>query len=65
MTVQIRKPSKKGDETLTLTEQEAKDLSYANEGRYFIVNSKTNKVIRPIEVSDGQELMFIPIVTGG
>lgn len=65
MTVKIRKLSKNGDDELNLPEEEARRLVETEQGRYFIVDSQTKQIIKPVQVQDGQELMFLPIVAGG
>ena len=63
--IKITMLNKTGHETLELTEQEAEDLLHAEFGRYFIVDEETKKPLREIKLEDGQELMLIPISTGG
>ncbi len=65
MTVKIRKQSRNGDDELNLSEEEAKRLVETEQGRYFIIDAETKKIVSPIQVQDGQELMFLPIVAGG
>ena len=57
--------NKKGHETVELTEEEAEELLSAEQGRYFILDAESHKPIREIKLEDGQELMLIPISTGG
>lgn len=65
MGVKIHILGKNGHETIELSKEEAEHLIEAEEGRYFIIDSKTKQILREIKLEEGQELMMIPIVSGG
>jgi hypothetical protein len=65
MTVKIRYLNKKGDEIKEVPLEEALNMIDAEEGKYYIVDSETRKLIKPIEIADGQSLMLLPAVGGG
>lgn len=63
--ITITKLTAKGDERLELSEEEAEQLCSLEQGRYFIVDAETQKVLNEIRLVEGQELMLIPRVAGG
>lgn len=65
MTVKIRYLNKKGDEPIELTIEEAEQLIEAEQGRYFVVDAESRKLLQEVEVKDGQSLVLLPIVKGG
>lgn len=65
MVVKIRKMYSGGDETQTLTQEEAQNLIETEKGRYFVVDAATKKILKEVKVEDGQELLLVPILSGG
>lgn len=65
MVVKLRRMYSGGDEEKQLTIDEAQSMVQAEEGRYFVVDKETRKVIKPVEIVDGQELLMIPVLRGG
>jgi len=65
LVVKISYLNKKGHETIELSPEEAERLVEAEQGRYFVVDAQTKRILREIKIEDGQELLFIPFVRGG
>ena len=65
MVVKIKKLGPQGHETLEMTVDEAHDLQIAEQGRYFIVDAETNKIVTEVKLKDGQELYMVPKIAGG
>ena len=65
MVVSIRYLNRKGDEHLNLSVAEAESLLDAEEGKYYVVDEVTQKIISEVKVEDGQKLVLMPIVRGG
>lgn len=63
--VKIRKLSEKGHEEFDVSKEEAIEMFQAEQGRYFVVDSKTKKLVSEVSIEDGQELMMVPIIRGG
>jgi len=63
--VKIRKLSEKGHEEFNVSKEEAIEMFQAEQGRYFVVDSKTKKLVSEVNIEDDQELMMVPIIRGG
>jgi len=63
--VKIRKLSEKGHEEFDVSKEEAIEMFQAEQGRYFVVDSKTKKLVSEVNIEDDQELMMVPIIRGG
>jgi hypothetical protein len=63
--VKIRKLSEKGHEEFDVPKEEAIEMFQAEQGRYFVVDSKTKKLVSEVNIEDDQELMMVPIIRGG
>jgi len=65
MTVKIKKIGKDGHSEIDVTPEQAIEMCTAEEGRYFVIDSKTKQLVKEINIKDGQELMLVPIIRGG
>jgi len=65
MVVKITMLNTLGHEEVTLTKEEAFKLVTAERGKYYVVDAKTRELIRNIVIEDGQELVLMPVVSGG
>ena len=65
MTVKIRFLNRRGDEALHLSVEEAQNLVDAEQGRYFVVDTVTRKIMHEVKVADGQSLVLMPVIRGG
>lgn len=65
--VHVRVLNELGHETFELTPEEAEELIMGKEGRFFVVDEETRKLIREVSVSlePGQRIALIPIAKGG
>jgi len=63
--VKIRKLSEKGHEEFDVSKEEAIEMFQAEQGRYFVVDSKTKELVSEVNIEDDQELMMVPIIRGG
>jgi hypothetical protein len=65
MVVRIRKLGSSGHDTFNLTLDEAQAMVDAEEGRYFVIDQETTKLVSEVKLKDGQKIMMVPIVQGG
>ena len=65
MTVKIKKIGREGHSEVDVSQEQAIEMCRAEEGRYFVIDSKTKQLVKEINIKDGQELMLVPIIRGG
>jgi hypothetical protein len=65
MVVTIKKLGPAGHETFNLTLDEAQAMADTDQGRYFIIDEETTKIVQEVKLRDGQKVMFVPVVQGG
>jgi hypothetical protein len=65
MTVKLSILNQKGHEVQELSLEDAQNLVDAEKGKYYVIDSETRNMIQVVDIEDGQELLLIPIVSGG
>ena len=55
----------KGHRRIELSAEDAERLIHEKGERYFVADTKTQKILKEIKLKEDQEIALIPKVTGG
>ena len=63
--IKVTIANRKGHEPLLLSQEDAERLIEVEQGRYYVVEPKTHRLIRMVDIGEHEELMLLPIPGGG
>ena len=63
--IEVKIANQKGHETQLLSEEDAERLIEAEQGKYYILDPETHRILRKVDVGEHEALMLLPIPGGG
>ena len=63
--IEVKIANRKGHEPQMLSEEEVERLIEVEQGKYYILDPQTHRILRKVDVGEHEALMLLPIPGGG